>query len=49
MQNSRQVEIANLTRGTVLGSEIHIANTALSRLVGLFRALRAGSRRRSAD
>ena len=35
MQNSRQVEIANLTRGTVLGSEIHIANTALSRLVGL--------------
>ncbi len=35
MQNSRQVEVANLTRGTVLGSEIRIADTALSRLVGL--------------
>ncbi len=29
------MEVANLTRGTVLGSEIRIADTALSRLVGL--------------
>ncbi len=35
MRNSRQVEVANLTRGTVLGSEIRIADTAMSRLVGL--------------
>ena len=35
MQKTRQVEVANLTRGTVLGSEIRIANTAMSRLVGL--------------
>jgi uncharacterized membrane protein (UPF0127 family) len=35
MRKSRQLEVANVTRGTVLGSEIRIANTALTRLVGL--------------
>jgi uncharacterized membrane protein (UPF0127 family) len=35
MRKSRQVEIANVTRGTVLGSEIRIAETAMSRMIGL--------------
>jgi uncharacterized membrane protein (UPF0127 family) len=35
MGKLRQVEIANATRGTVLGSQVRIANTARSRLVGL--------------
>jgi uncharacterized protein len=35
MQRSRAVEIANITQGTVLGSEIRVANTAWSRMVGL--------------
>ena len=45
MQKSREVEIANLTQGTVLGSEIRVANTAWSRMVGLLgnTGLRPGS------
>jgi len=35
MSTSRKVEVANVTRGTVLGSEVQIADTALTRLVGL--------------
>jgi uncharacterized membrane protein (UPF0127 family) len=35
MRKSHQVEVANVTRGTVLGSEIRIADTGLTRLVGL--------------
>lgn len=35
MRNLRQVEVGNVTRGTVLGSDIRIANTTLSRIVGL--------------
>src|ERR1039457_2977383 len=35
MRKSHQVEVANITRGTVLGSEIRIADTGLTRLVGL--------------
>jgi hypothetical protein len=37
MQKLSQVEVANLTRGTVLGSEIRLADTALSRMIGLLR------------
>ncbi len=37
MQNLRQVEIANVTRGTVFGSEIRVADTNWSRMVGLLR------------
>lgn len=45
MRKSRPVEIANVTQGTVLGSEIRVANTALTRLVGLLAdsGLRPGS------
>ncbi len=35
MHNDRQVEIVNVTRSTILGSQIKIADTALSRLIGL--------------
>ncbi len=35
MGQFRQVEVANATRGTVLGKEVRIADTAVSRLVGL--------------
>jgi uncharacterized protein len=37
MHKLRQVEIANVTRGSVLGSEIRVANTGWSRMVGLLR------------
>ncbi len=45
MRRSREVEVANVTRGTVLGSEIRIADTAWSRLIGLLAdsGLRPGS------
>ena len=45
MQKGRQVEIANVTQGTVVGSQIRVANTAWSRMVGLLRdsGLRPGS------
>ena len=32
---TRPIQVANRTRGTVLGSEIRIADTAMSRMVGL--------------
>lgn len=35
MRRLQQVEIANVTRGTVLGAEIRVANTGWSRLIGL--------------
>jgi hypothetical protein len=35
MDRSRQVEIVNTTRGTVIGSRIRVADTSLSRMVGL--------------
>lgn len=35
MSRIHQLEIANVTRGTVLGSEIRLADTGWSRLIGL--------------
>jgi uncharacterized membrane protein (UPF0127 family) len=35
MRKFHRVEVANVTRGTVLGSQIRVADTALTRLVGL--------------
>jgi uncharacterized membrane protein (UPF0127 family) len=45
MRQIREVEVANATRGTVLGSEVRVADTAVSRLVGLLgnSDLRSGS------
>lgn len=37
MWKARHVKVANLTQGTVLGSEIRVADTNLSRMVGLLR------------
>jgi|HubBroStandDraft_5_1064220.scaffolds.fasta_scaffold298855_2 uncharacterized membrane protein (UPF0127 family) len=42
MQKLSQVEIANLTQGTSLGGEIRVADTALSRMVGLLRCSKLG-------
>ena len=45
MSRKLPMEVTNVTRGTVLGSEIRIADTALSRMVGLLcdSGLRLGS------
>jgi len=45
MRRCRHVEVANVTRGTVLGSEIRVADSSWSRLIGLLGSsgLRAGS------
>jgi hypothetical protein len=35
MEKNGHIEVANLTRGTLLGSEIRVADTAWARMVGL--------------
>ncbi len=37
MRKPVEVEVVNKTKGTVLGSQVRVANSALSRMVGLLR------------